>query len=251
MGEDKLKAYGKVYIVGIGPGGMDHMTPAASKAIGDSSCIVGYKTYIDMLGNIGEGKQVLSSGMKKEVDRCQKVIELAMEGDTVSLVSSGDCGVYGMAGIMIQLIQESGEDIEFEVVPGVTAANSAAACLGAPIMHDYVTISLSDLLTDWELIKKRIHCAGMGDFVTCIYNPKSKGRQTQIEEARDILLQYKSPGTPVGIVRNAKRDGQQTVVTTLEEMLKHDIDMMSTVIVGNSTSYIKDGAIVTPRGYRI
>jgi precorrin-3B C17-methyltransferase len=153
-----------------------------------------------------------------------------------------------MAGIMLELADDS---VDIEVVPGITAANAAAACLGAPLMHDYAVISLSDLLTDWELIKKRLHHASEGDFVIALYNPRSKGRQTQIVEAREIMMKSKDSSTPVGIVRNAKRDDQSVVVTTLEEMLNHEIDMFSMVIIGNKKSYIKDGKMVTPRGYAV
>jgi len=153
-----------------------------------------------------------------------------------------------MAGILLELADDG---MDVEVIPGVTAANAAASSLGAPLMHDYVTISLSDLLTEWSLIQKRLHCAGEGDFVVTIYNPRSKGRQEQIVEARDILLKYKSPDTPVGIVRNAKRDGEEITISTLGNMMNETIDMVTMVIVGNSMTYVKDGRMVTPRGYHI
>ena len=242
---------GKIYIIGLGPGNRDHTTPAAIKAINKSSVIVGYKTYLDFINDLIVDKIVISSGMRKEIDRCTKVLNYAKNGETVSLVSSGDAGVYGMAGIMTEILINEGIDIETEIIPGITAANAAASILAAPIMHDYVVISLSDLLTDWDLIKKRLHCAGEGDFVTCIYNPKSQGRQYHIKTAQDILLKYKSRETPVGIVRNAKRKDESFIITTLEKMLDYEIDMVTVVIVGNSNTYTANNKIVTPRGYKL
>ncbi len=243
-----MQTKGKVYVIGIGPGLPEYRSPASVEAIRTSDVIVGYKTYIDLIEDLIDNQEVSSSGMRKEVDRCAHVLDLAKTGKTVSLVSSGDAGVYGMAGIMLEMADDS---VEIEVVPGITAANAAAACLGAPLMHDYAVISLSDLLTDWELIKKRLHHASEGDFVIALYNPRSKGRQTQIIEAREIMMKSKAATTPVGIVRNAKRDDQSVVVTTLEEMLSHEIDMFSMVIIGNQKSFIKDGKMVTPRGYAV
>lgn len=246
-----MNKLGKIYVVGIGPGNREHMTFHAKTAIDKSDIIVGYKTYIDLLEGMIKDKEVVSSGMKKEIERCIEALEYAKQGKIVSLVSSGDSGVYGMAGIMLEVVLKDGSDVEVEVVPGVTAANAAAASLGAPIMHDYVTISLSDLLTDWSLIERRLHCVGEGDFVVCLYNPKSKGRQQQIEIAREILLKYKSKNTIVGIVRNAKRYGESVIVTTLGDMLKYEIDMFTTVIVGNSNTYSVKKMMITPRGYRL
>lgn len=238
----------KIYVVGLGPGGKPYMSPEATEAILDSDVIIGYKTYMKFVEHLTEGKELDASGMRKEVDRANQVIAYAKEGKKVALISSGDAGVYGMAGILLELADET---MDVVVVPGITAANSAAACLGAPIMHDYVTISLSDLLTDWDLIKKRIHCAGEGDFVVALYNPKSMGRQTQIVEAREILMKYKDGSTPVGIVENAKRDGEKVTITSLEKMLEADINMFTTVIIGNSKTFVKGDKIITPRGYKI
>jgi len=243
-----MQSIGKIYVIGIGPGLPEYRSPASVEAIRTSDVIVGYKTYINLIDDLIVNQEVSSSGMRKEIDRCAHVLELANQGKTVSLVSSGDAGVYGMAGIMLEMADDS---IDIEIVPGITAANAAAACLGAPLMHDYAVISLSDLLTDWELIKKRLHHASEGDFVISLYNPRSKGRQTQIVEAREIMMKSKAPTTPVGIVRNAKRADQSVTVTTLEEMLNHEIDMFSMVIIGNQKSYIKDGKMVTPRGYAV
>jgi len=242
---------GKIFVVGIGPGNREHMTGASIEAIKQSEVIVGYKTYIELIKDLLENKEVESSGMKKEVERCQKALEYAKEDKIVSLISSGDSGVYGMAGLMYDVKNQEQSDIEIEIVPGITSAQAGASSLGAPLMHDYVVISLSDLLTDWELIEKRLHCAGQGDFVVCLYNPKSHGREKQIEIARDILLKYKKPETPVGIVRNAKRGEEEVTVTTLSDMLSCNIDMFTIVIIGNSNTYAKDGKMITPRGYKI
>ena len=237
---------GKIYVVGIGPGKKADMTFKAYEAMEKSDIIVGYKTYTDLVKEYFPETEIKSSSMMKEVDRCIEVLELAKSGKNVALISSGDAGVYGMAGIMLEI---ANDEIEVEVIPGVTATNAAAAITGAPVMHDYVTISLSNLLTDWELIKKRLELAAQGDFVVSIYNPKSRGRVTQIEEAQKIMLKYKPKMTPVAIVRNARRENEEYVVTTLEEMTKHEIDMLTIVIIGNSNTYVKNGKIITPRGY--
>ncbi|WP_252187789.1 precorrin-3B C(17)-methyltransferase [Anaeromonas frigoriresistens] len=242
---------GKIYVVGIGPGDKKHMTFKAVEAIEKSDIVIGYKKYIELIEDMIDSKKIVSSQMKKEVERCEKTLEYAEDGKVVALVSSGDAGVYGMAGIMIEVLLKKNSTVDIEVIPGVSAANASAACVGAPIMHDFATISLSDLLTDWSLIEKRIHCAGEGDFVITIYNPRSKKRQEQIVISREILLNYKSKSTPVAIVRNAKREDEEIVLTDLEHMLDHNIDMFTTLIIGNSKSYIKGGKMVTPRGYRI
>jgi len=169
----------------------------------------------------------------------------------VVLVSSGDPGIYGMAGVLLEVKEEMGSQVEVEILPGITAVNAAASALGAPLMHDFVVISLSDLLTDWEVIKRRIRCGGEGDFIVALYNPKSKGRITQIEEARAILLAYRGEDTPVGIVRNAKREKEEIIITNLKDMLQHPIDMTTVVVIGNSNTYIKNGKMITPRGYKL
>jgi len=239
---------GKIYVVGIGPGLSEYLAPAGLKAINDSDIIIGYKLYLDIIKDIIGDKPTEFTGMKREVERCQRVIDIAREGKTVSLISSGDSGLYGMAGILLEM---ASDDMEVEIIPGITASSAAASSLGAPIMHDFVTISLSDLLTDWELIKKRLNCAGQGDFVVAIYNPKSKGRPNNIDTAQEILLKYKSESTPVGIVRNAKREGEEITISTLGNMLNENIDMVTMVIVGNSKTYVKNGKMITPRGYKI
>ena len=237
---------GKIYVVGIGPGKKADMTFRAYEAMEKSDIIIGYKTYMDLIKEYYPGKEMKNSQMTKVVDRCIDVLKLAKEGKNVALISSGDAGVYGMAGIMLEIADG---EVEVEIIPGVTATNAAAAIVGAPVMHDYVTISLSNLLTDWELIKKRLELAAQGDFVVSIYNPKSRGRVTQIEEAREIMLKYKQKTTPVAIVRNAGREDEEHVVTTLDEMLNHEINMLTIVIIGNANTFIKDGKMITPRGY--
>lgn len=242
---------GKITVVGIGPGNRDTMTFKAFKRISEADVIVGYKTYIDLIEDLLDGKKVLSSGMRKEYDRCVEALEEAASGKVVAVVSSGDPGIYGMAGIMLEVINEKGSDIEVEIVPGVSSVNASASVLGAPLMHDFVCISLSDLLTDWELIKKRVLKAAEGDFVIALYNPKSKTRITQIVEARDILLSVKSGDTPVGIVNECLRINQSMVITDLTNMLNHQIDMTTTIIIGNSNTFVKNGKIITPRGYKL
>ena len=239
---------GKIYVVGIGPGKKADMTFKAYEKMKNSDIIVGYKTYTDLIKEYFPNTEIRSSSMMKEVDRCLEVLDLAKAGKNVALISSGDAGIYGMAGIMYEIINEN-DDIEVEVIAGVTATNAAAAIVGAPIMHDYVTISLSNLLTDWELIKKRLELAAQGDFIVSLYNPKSKGRETQIAEAQKIMLKYKSKDTPVAIVRNAGRENEEYEITTLENMLDFEINMLTIVLIGNSNTYVKNGKIITPRGY--
>lgn len=192
---------------------------------------------------------MVKSAMKKEIERCEETLKLAEEGNVVALISSGDAGVYGMAGIMLEVAGES--NIEVEIVPGITSANASASLVGAPIMHDHVSISLSNLLTDWELIKKRIALASEGDFVISLYNPKSNGRPELINEAVSIMLQYKNKNTPAAIVRNTGRSGENYDITTLEKMLDFEINMFTTVIIGNSKTFVKNGKMITPRGYKV
>ncbi len=243
----------KLYVVGIGPGGLDHMTFAANEAIEFSDVIVGYQTYLQFIAPLIKGKEVVSSGMMREVERCREALAIAAGGKVVSLVSSGDSGVYGMAGLALELAERNDPPcpgVEIVVVPGVSAVQAAASVLGAPLMHDFAVISLSDLLTPWGAITLRLRAAAGADFVVALYNPRSKGRVTQIEEARAILLSSRPGSTPVGIVRHACREGEEKVVTTLEKMLEHDIDMFSMVIIGNrATTVDSAGRMVTPRGY--
>jgi len=232
----------------LGPGGSEFLTFRAKAALDEAQVIIGYKTYLGFIKDLLPDKQVISSGMHKEIERARLAVQHAQQGQIVAVVSSGDPGVYGMAGIILELAPES---VQVEVVPGVTAATSAAAVLGAPLMHDFAVISLSDLLTPWDTIARRLQAAAQADFIIVLYNPKSKGRDTQIARARDIILSHRLSDTPVGIVRNAKRSGENKVVTTLENMLDEDIDMLSTVIIGNSQTRIENGHMVTPRGYRL
>lgn len=235
--------------MGIGPGGREHMSLRAQQVLQAAEVIIGYKTYLKFLDDLLEGKEVVDSGMRKEVERCQLAVDKAKEGKKVAVVSSGDAGVYGMAGVVLELVGEA--DLEVEIVPGITAANAAAASLGAPLMHDFAVISLSDLLTPWELIKKRLACAAEGDFIITLYNPRSKGRRDQIVEAKEIIAQHRSNDTPVGIVRNAKREGEEVVITTLGEMLNQEIDMFTMVVIGNSNTFSNGKYMITPRGYHL
>lgn len=242
------KINGKLYVVGIGPGGPEHLTPAAAQALGNASTVVGYQTYLDLVKPFLENKDVISSGMRQEVDRCRKAIELAAAGEIVALVSGGDAGVYGMAGLVLELVAENGPDVE--IVPAVSAVQAAAARLGAPLMHDFAVVSLSDLLTPWPLIRQRLEAAASADFVIALYNPRSKGRPDHLDAARKIILRHRSPQTPVGIVRHATREEESLTVGDLATFSVDDIDMFSLVIIGNSQSVIdRAGRMVTPRGY--
>ncbi|OGU16359.1 MAG: cobalamin biosynthesis protein CobQ [Geobacteraceae bacterium GWC2_53_11] len=245
-----------LFIVGTGPGDVCHLTEAARQAIADSDIIVGYDNYVELVRPLLEGKQVLSTGMMQEVQRCREAIRLVRSGESVALVSGGDSGIYGMAGLVLELIEMDArqdaalQHVDVQVIPGISAVQAAASQLGAPLMHDFAVISLSDLLTPWELIKKRVEAAARADFVLAIYNPRSKSRRTQIEEAQNIILAHRPADTPAGIVRNACRKGQTQVVTTLGELLDHEIDMVSIVLIGNSSTFIDSaGRMVTPRGY--
>ena len=214
---------GKIYVVGIGPGNMEDISVRAYKTLKNVDVIAGYITYIDLVKDEFKEKEFYVSGMKKEIDRCEKVLELAKEGKTVALISSGDAGIYGMAGIMIEVALGSGIDVE--VIPGITSSVAGASLVGAPLMHDQAIISLSDLLTDWEVITKRIDRASEGDFVISLYNPKSKGRTEQIVEAREIMLEHKAPSTPVALLRPVGREDESYTLTNLDEMLNYEIDM--------------------------
>ncbi|MGI1658793.1 MAG: precorrin-3B C(17)-methyltransferase [Desulfitobacterium sp.] len=226
------------------------MTKRARDLWSEVDVVAGYKTYIDLVRPWVAGKKLVSTGMRQEIDRCREVVEIALEGQRIALVSSGDAGVYGMAGILIECLEEKGAlDMPLEIIPGVSAANAAASLLGAPLMHDFAVISLSDLLTPWEVIQKRVMLAAEGDFVMAIYNPKSKGRQDQIEWVRKAVLEYRSPATPVGIVREALRGESQVIITTLEDFTQSPIDMLTTVIIGNSNTRVVGPYMVTPRGY--
>lgn len=242
---------GKLHVVGFGPGGKEHMTFKAADAISNADIVVGYTAYVNMVKPYFPDKEYKATGMMKEMDRCRFAIEEAERGKDVAIISSGDSGIYGMAGAIYQLAFEMKSDIEIDVIPGITAASTAASVLGAPLMHDLAIISLSDLMTPLDLIMKRVDCAGMGDMIVCLYNPKSKKRTDYLEQAQKILLKYRSADTPVGIVRNAGRDDECKQVTTLGKLNEADVDMFCVVIIGNSQTYLENGKIITPRGYEI
>lgn len=241
----------KIYVIGMGPGNSEDMTPRAKKAIDNADLVIGYSTYVELIKEYFPDKQFISSGMTREVERCELVLEKALEGKSVAIISSGDSGIYGMAGIMLEVVNKSSRRIPVEIIPGITAASAAAAVLGAPIMHDFAVISLSDLMTPLEAIYKRVECAAQGDFVICLYNPKSKSRCDYIDTTREIVLKHRNSATPVGIVRNAGRENEEFDITTLENMLACEIDMFTVVIIGNSKTYIENGRIITPRGYKV
>lgn len=242
---------GKLYVVGFGPGGKEHMTVKAVEVIEKADVVTGYTTYIELLKEFFPNKNYIATPMMREVERCRIAVEEAMKEQTVAMVSSGDSGIYGMAGIIYQVADELQANIEIETVPGVTAASAAASVLGAPLMHDLAIISLSDLMTPLDLIMKRVDCAGLGDMIVCLYNPKSKKRTDYVEQAAEILLKYRRPETPVGIVRNAGRKDEAKCLTTLGELKNAEIDMFSIVIIGNSQTYISKDRMITPRGYNL
>jgi len=238
-------------VVGIGPGNMENMSIRAVEVIKSSDCIIGYKTYINLIKELVEGKEVISSGMRSEIERATLALEKAEAGKVVSVISSGDSGVFGMAGLVLEVAQNSKQKIPVEIVPGIPSENAAAALLGAPLMHDHVTISLSDLLTPWDVIEKRVELAAEGDFVVVLYNPKSSERKWQIEKTIEIMLSKKSSDTPVGIVKSAMRKKQNVIITNLGEALEHPIDMTTILIIGNSTTFVYDNYMVTKRGYKV
>ncbi|MFD2171900.1 precorrin-3B C(17)-methyltransferase [Tumebacillus lipolyticus] len=245
---------GKLLIVGFGPGSFQHITDRARAAIQEADVIIGYNTYVDLIRGLLTDQEIVRTGMTEEVSRAIEAVRQAEMGKKVAVISSGDAGVYGMAGLVYEVLVQKGwreaDGVEVEVIPGISAINSCASLLGAPVMHDACTISLSDHLTPWELIARRVEAAGMGDFIVALYNPRSGKRTRQIVETQQILLKYRSPDTPVGLVKSAYRDRQSVVLTTLGEMLDHDIGMLTTVIIGNSSTFVYDGKMITPRGYQ-
>ncbi len=252
-GNDPGSCRGKIAVVGLGPGDPKYLTIRAQEVIEEADVIVGYKTYMDLIKPLLKQQVIEESGMRKEIQRGKRAIELALSGKKVAVISSGDPGIYGMAGVILGLLEQDVEKerIEVEVVPGVSAANAAAAVVGAPLMHDNAYISLSNLLTPWSVIEKRLDLASAGDFVITLYNPKSKGRPDLINKAQEIILKHRNPETPVAVVRNARREGESFVLTTLKDFTQEEIDMFTVVIIGNSQSYIADGRLITPRGYNI
>lgn len=229
------------------------MSIRAREALAGAEVIVGYITYIDLIRDFIGEREVISTGMTREIERCRKAVEVASAGRRVAVVSSGDPGVYGMAGLVLEIMEAQGllGVIPVEIIPGITSANASAAKLGAPLMHDFAVISLSDLLTPWETIAKRLEAAARADFVIVLYNPASKKRTWQIEKAQEIFLRHKPPTTPVGIVKNAARAEETVVITDLQSMLAHPVDMLSTVIVGNRSTRQAGDFMITPRGYQV
>ena len=239
----------KLYVVGIGPGAYEKMTIEAAEALKNSDVIIGYTVYVDLVKEHFAGKEFLTTPMKKEVERCKMAFEEAMKGKTVSMICSGDAGVYGMAGLMYEVGMNYPE-VELSVIAGVTAATGGAAVLGAPLIHDFCLISLSDLLTPWEKIETRLLDAAHGDFVICLYNPSSKKRHDYLQKACDILLQYRDVGNICGYVKNIGREGEEYHLMTLKELRDTQVDMFTTVFIGNSQTKEINGKMVTPRGYK-
>jgi precorrin-3B C17-methyltransferase len=240
---------GILSVVGTGPGSLDYLIPAARKTIERADIIIGYKTYLGLIEEITGGKEIVSSAMMQEVDRVKQGLRLAEEGNNVVLVSGGDPGIYAMAGLVFEVAKELDSAVEIKVVAGIAALNSCAERLGAPLMHDFATISLSDLLTPWELIERRIKAAAEADFVLVVYNPKSRKRDWQLQKLLEIVNLYRHKSTPVGMVKGATRENEEVLVSTLEFFNADLVDMQTTVIVGNSNSFLWNSKMITPRGY--
>ena len=238
----------KLSVIGLGPGGAMDMTRRAYEVLRNCDLIVGYTVYVDLLRDEFPDKEILTTPMRKEVERCKLALEQAGSGRIVAMVCSGDPGVYGMAGLIYELAEDY-PDVAVEVVPGVSASNGGGAVLGAPLMHDYCVISLSDLLTPWEKIERRLIAAAQADFVISLYNPSSHKRPDYLKRACDVLLQHKDAATVCGTVRNIGRVGEQAQVMTLEELRDTQVDMFTTVFIGNSQTREVGGRMVTPRGY--
>lgn len=244
---------GKLLLVSIGPGSVEQLTGRALAALREAEVVVGYKSYLKLVAPLLAGKQTVGSGMRQELERCAEAVRLARSGRIVALISSGDVGIYGMAGPAFEVLLaagwRSGDGVTVEVIPGVSALNACAALAGAPLTHDFCAISLSDLLTPWPLIRRRLEAAASADFVTALYNPKSSRRTTQIEEARMLFLAHRHPATPVAVVTAAFREEAAVVLSDLRGMLDHPIGMETTLLIGNSRSFVVSGVMVTPRGY--
>ena len=247
-------AGGRIMLVGLGPGSHEHLTARARAAIAEADTVIGYVTYIRLVAELLEGKEVIRKSMTEELDRAIEAFERARQGRKVALISSGDAGVYGMAGPTFEVLFQAGwtpeSGIEVEIIPGASALNTCAALVGAPLTHDFCAISLSDLLTPWPTIARRLDAVAAADFVVALYNPKSGRRTRQIVEARRLFLRHRRPDTPVAIVKSAYRPRQRVEFTTLEKMTECDIGMLSTVLIGNSNTFVRHGLMVTPRGYR-
>ncbi len=258
MREELIKEQGDfprgiLYVVGIGPGSKQHCTAAALAAIADAEIIVGYGTYLSLVRDLLAGKEVYKSGMTEEIGRARAAVERARDGAKVALISSGDAGIYGMAGLVFEVLRTMGwtrdASPELRIIPGVTAISSCASLLGAPLIHDFCAISLSDLLTPWPAIAKRIEAAAQADFVIGLYNPASGRRTRQIVEAHDIVSRYREGSTPVGLVKSGYRTIQNVVLSDLDHFLEYEIGMLTTVLIGSSNTFSFEGYMVTPRGY--
>lgn len=242
--------HGKIYVAGIGPGSEEDITPAVRTAIEQSDIVIGYKYYFNFIQTIlHPGTECIDTGMKKEKDRAALAFEYAEQGKTVCVVSSGDAGIYGMAPLVLEMKREKNSDTEVEILPGISAFQKAAALLGAPIGHDFCIISLSDLMTPWEKIERRVEAAASADFVTAIYNPKSEGRYWQLYRLKEIFLKYRQPENPVGYIRQAGREEQEIKITTIAAFDPEEVDMFTIVIIGNSQTYTWTDRMITPRGY--
>ncbi len=240
-----------MFVVGIGSGDPLDRTRRAERAIENSSVIVGYSRYLKLVEDLTRGKELISSGMTKEKERSYAAIEKAEAGQTVALISSGDAGIYGMAGLALEIIKTEKKSIPVEIVPGITSAIASAAKLGAPLMLDFACISLSDLLVPWTMIRKRLEAVAAADIVTALYNPRSKKRTAQLDEAASIFRKYREADVPVGICTAVGTEDEQIILTNLDKFLNYEINMKSVVIVGNSSSKIIDGLFITPRGYNV
>lgn len=240
----------RIYVAGIGPGSSEDITPALLNAVADSSVVVGYKYYFQFIEKyISKDTICIDTGMKKERQRAEMAFEYAEKGNTVCVISSGDAGIYGMAPLIYEMKRDRGSDVEIISIPGISAFQKAASLLGAPMGHDFCVISMSDLMTPWQLIEKRIKAAAEADFITAVYNPKSNGRYWQLYRLKELFLKYRSEDNVVGFVRQAGRDEQNITITTLKEFNPEDVDMFTVVIIGNSQSYQWNNAFITPRGY--
>lgn len=248
-----MTGMGSLSVVGIGPGAPGQLTPAARAALAEAEVVIGYRAYLALVAPLLEGKEQVAGHMTGETDRAREAIARARAGARVALVSSGDPGVYGMASLVLEILRDQGwrrgEAPDVSIVPGITALGSCAALAGAPLGHDFCAVSLSDLLTPWEVIARRLEAAAGADFVIGLYNPASTRRRRPLAEAHAILSRHRAPSTPVAVVTDAHRPGQRVAVTTLERLLDQEIGMTTTVIVGSSRSFAFEGLLVTPRGY--
>ncbi|MFH2058855.1 MAG: precorrin-3B C(17)-methyltransferase [Pseudomonadota bacterium] len=249
-----------LYVIGTGPGDIDYISPRAIKIISKVDCVAGYTTYIDLISDLVKDKEIISTGMMKEVERVEKAIEQALAGKSCALISGGDPGIYAMAGLVFEICRERNINITrpgstdktalcLEVIPGIPALAAGAALVGAPLTHDFAAISLSDLLTPWEKIEKRLSAAAMADFVIVLYNPKSKKRDWQLKKAQELIMEHRNGSTPVGVVTGAMRENQSIFFTTLDQIEKADIGMQTVVFIGSSTSMRYMDFLFTPRGY--